>query len=141
MKQTKIFDKANRLQKAGGLIIREINGAKEVLLISSDSVSWSFPKGHLEEGESLRECALRECKEETGFDLRIERELPSLEYLNPKTGDNIIVHFYQMSILSGGLQKESKDVYFKWCPILKLADIFDYPSLTHYASNLIKEIL
>ncbi|MDD3481131.1 MAG: NUDIX hydrolase [Patescibacteria group bacterium] len=141
MKHTKVFNNDNKLQKAGGLITREANGVKVVLLISSDSISWSFPKGHLEEGESLWDCALRECKEETGLDLRIEKELPPLEYQNSKTSDNIIVHLYQMSILGGELQKESEDVHFMWCPISKIANIFDYPSLTQYASKVIKEFL
>ena len=32
---------------------------------------WSLPGGHLEEGESLEECAAREAKEETSLDVRI----------------------------------------------------------------------
>jgi 8-oxo-dGTP pyrophosphatase MutT (NUDIX family) len=31
--------------------------------------SYDLPKGHLEEGETYIETAVRECKEETGFDL------------------------------------------------------------------------
>lgn len=31
--------------------------------------SWCFPGGHLEYGESWKECAIREIKEETGIDI------------------------------------------------------------------------
>lgn len=31
---------------------------------------WGFPKGLLEAGENLLDCAIREVKEETGFDLK-----------------------------------------------------------------------
>ena len=32
--------------------------------------SWSFPGGHLEYGESVLECAVRECREELGVELK-----------------------------------------------------------------------
>jgi 8-oxo-dGTP pyrophosphatase MutT (NUDIX family) len=34
---------------------------------------WTLPKGKLLPGESLREVALREVKEETGFDVELKR--------------------------------------------------------------------
>ena len=33
---------------------------------------WSFPKGHIEENESTIDAAIREFKEETGFDCRLD---------------------------------------------------------------------
>lgn len=37
----------------------------------SDSGYWSIPGGRQEPGESVRECAIREAKEETGYDVEI----------------------------------------------------------------------
>jgi ADP-ribose pyrophosphatase YjhB (NUDIX family) len=34
---------------------------------------WSFPKGHMKDGEMAQECALRELKEETGLTLESYR--------------------------------------------------------------------
>lgn len=31
--------------------------------------TWTFPKGHVDEGESLKDAAIRECYEETDFDI------------------------------------------------------------------------
>jgi len=42
----------------------------EVKNLKGDVV-WTFPKGHLEKGESSRQAALREVKEETGWDCRV----------------------------------------------------------------------
>ena len=36
---------------------------------------WNIPAGHLDEGESLEEAAVREVKEETGFDVEISHAL------------------------------------------------------------------
>ncbi len=53
-----------------GIII--IKGEK-VLLLKRKNVhgagSWSTPGGHLESGESLEKCAIREVKEETGVSI------------------------------------------------------------------------
>jgi 8-oxo-dGTP pyrophosphatase MutT (NUDIX family) len=38
------------------------------LLIQHSAGHWEFPKGHIEEGESWRQTAIRELREETGID-------------------------------------------------------------------------
>jgi 8-oxo-dGTP pyrophosphatase MutT (NUDIX family) len=50
--------------KAGGGIV--VNEQNEVLLIYRRG-KWDLPKGKLDDGETIEECALREVKEETGL--------------------------------------------------------------------------
>jgi len=62
---------ATQIRAAGGLLIRsgtETEGT-EVLLIFRNSV-WDLPKGKLEDGESVPECALREVSEEIGLQVQ-----------------------------------------------------------------------
>ncbi|WP_211881874.1 NUDIX hydrolase [Pseudarthrobacter albicanus] len=60
-------------------------GALEVLLIHRPGHGdWSIPKGKAEPGESGRECAAREVREETGFECRLGAELPSIRYEDSK---------------------------------------------------------
>lgn len=56
------------LEKSCGIILYTIMNHKRyyVLIQSKDKVA-GFPKGHIEPGESEKECALRECKEETSI--------------------------------------------------------------------------
>ncbi len=58
---------------AGALIFRKKDQASEFLLIFSNrNKEWGFPKGHIDAGETEKEAALREIKEETGLsDLRL----------------------------------------------------------------------
>jgi 8-oxo-dGTP pyrophosphatase MutT (NUDIX family) len=48
---------------AGGLVL---NDKKELLMIFRRG-KWDLPKGKLDDGESIEDCALREVKEETGL--------------------------------------------------------------------------
>ncbi|MFH1664546.1 MAG: NUDIX hydrolase [Candidatus Omnitrophota bacterium] len=51
---------------AGGVVIKKEKGQPRVLLIMDSYGCWTWPKGHLEEGETPEETALREVAEETG---------------------------------------------------------------------------
>jgi hypothetical protein len=51
--------------KAGVLLHNVDNG--KILLIESNSNLWGPPKGTLENGESIEDCAMREVREETGI--------------------------------------------------------------------------
>ena len=62
---------------AGGIIL---NPEGRVVVVSQRGVSWSLPKGHIEEGEDPLAAALREIYEETGLrSLELVRKLGSYE--------------------------------------------------------------
>lgn len=58
----------DREVSAGGIVFRRGADGFRFLLINDIYHNWGFPKGHLEEGESPAEAALRETGEETGLD-------------------------------------------------------------------------
>jgi len=58
----------DREVSAGGIVFRrQEDGVIRYLLIKDSYGNWGFPKGHLEEGESPADAALRETAEETGL--------------------------------------------------------------------------
>lgn len=58
---------------AGGVVYRFKDATPELLLVSSryDKSIWVLPKGHIEEGESSDETAVREVFEEAGVRARV----------------------------------------------------------------------
>lgn len=54
---------------SGGMVFRRNKKTNqvEILLIQDAKNRWTIPKGHIEEGESARETAEREIREETGL--------------------------------------------------------------------------
>lgn len=61
---------------------------------------WNLPSGRADMGESLEQTAIRETKEETGFDIRIIEELLTLH----PAADRPVLHSYRAEIVSGELQ-------------------------------------
>lgn len=60
---------------AGGVVVR---GDGKLILVEQHGNSWSFPKGGVEDGETLEEGARREIREETGIEaLALVAELGS----------------------------------------------------------------
>ena len=61
--------RADSKEISGGVVVfREgSDGRRYLLLRHANGGHWSFPKGHLEKGESARDAAVRELTEETGL--------------------------------------------------------------------------
>lgn len=59
-------------KSCGAIIFYKTKQNTKILLIKNNSGRyWSFPKGHIEDGENEQETAIREIKEETGLDVTI----------------------------------------------------------------------
>ncbi len=70
---------------AGGLVYRRRAGECEVVLAGrkhaqTGELVWTIPKGHLEPGESSEDAAVREVREETGIEARVEERLGDVTY-------------------------------------------------------------
>ncbi len=87
----------NRHEAAGGVVVKAEKGQVKVLLIKDKYGHWTWPKGHVEQGEKVEETALREVTEETGLkDIRIVEKLGRQEYGFTRDGEEIFktVHIF-----------------------------------------------
>ncbi|MBI2095134.1 MAG: NUDIX domain-containing protein [Candidatus Omnitrophica bacterium] len=60
---------------------------------------WEFPGGKKDPGETFEECVVREIKEETGIDVRVEKKFMELKKTYPERV--IWLNFYLCAHLGG----------------------------------------
>ena len=59
-------------KSCGAIVIHKRGSRCKILLVRNhNGRNYSFPKGHVEQGETEQQTAIREVKEETGLDIRI----------------------------------------------------------------------
>lgn len=80
--------KAVREYTAGGMVYRRTSVDQiDILMIQDRLGRWTIPKGHVEEGESLEQTAIREIGEETGLTkLGIRDKLDKIHFFYRKEG-------------------------------------------------------
>ncbi|MBR3486365.1 MAG: NUDIX domain-containing protein [Clostridia bacterium] len=65
-------DRIRYERSCGAVVYRMDEGEIKYLLVRSKNGLWGFPKGHMEQGETEHETALREILEETSLNVTIE---------------------------------------------------------------------
>ncbi len=127
------MEKGKEVVAAGGIVVRQGNEGVEVLLIQKKgSSAWTLPKGHLEEGEKLEDCAVREILEETGLKVRLKGKAGQISYSYRRDGFLLCetVHYFVAEPLSSGepfpdLQEVEQAV---WCPFDEANQKLTYPN-------------
>jgi ADP-ribose pyrophosphatase YjhB (NUDIX family) len=121
---------------AGGLVV-DTTGKLGLLIGRRDQkdatgkkILWSLPKGHIEEGETPEQAALREVAEETGIQSEIAKSLGVIDFWFMAGGKRIhkTVHHYLFRE-SGGLlaAQESEVDEVAWFPLGEIIDRLAYP--------------
>jgi len=138
---------------AGGLVIDGLDGPHEhqvaALIGRVDRrgrMLWSLPKGHIEQGETAEQTAIREVAEETGIQGTVLAALGSIDYWFVTDGRRVhkTVHHYLMSFTGGVLSDEDLEVTeVAWVPLRELASRLAYADerrLAEVAGELIRTL-
>ena len=103
-----IFHKALEEKSCGAVIWRGTLGDRQYLLARHNGGHWSFPKGHVEAGETEEETARREIREETGLEAELDATFRQVVTYYPKAGTIKDVVFF-LARPTGGIQHAQEE--------------------------------
>jgi len=94
---------------SGGLVWRPASDGRELIVIyRRRRKDWTLPKGKVHPGESWLQCAVREVREETGYDVEVESHAGWVCY---DTGEiTKVVRFWNMRALGESHFVSSEEV-------------------------------
>ena len=97
---------------------------------------WAFPGGHLEKGESIYDCAIREVKEETGLDVADLEFCGIVHWVNREDDGRYMCFMYKTTDFNGNLIAETDEGEQFWMDVDKLLSApKDKFSSLHYAPS------
>lgn len=94
----------------GAVVYRKKENKVEFLIEYMTLGHISIPKGHIEEGETEKECALREIKEETNLDVELDMNFSHTISYSPKEGVYKYVTFYLAKATSENIISQLEEV-------------------------------
>jgi tRNA nucleotidyltransferase (CCA-adding enzyme) len=142
----------NIKEKSCGVIVvlRKDNNEDKFLIIQQASGHWGFPKGHIEEGETSIETAMRELVEETGITEIEFAKLPRITdfYIvnkGDKKYDKTVEYFVAFATDDKVTIQEKEIQNYKWATCKEALEIFIYKETKQvldtaqkYLDNMIK---
>ena len=112
------------------------NNNNEILMVQEAKEEikglYNIPAGKLDPSESILEGAIRETKEETGYDVKLDSVL-CIQYLENKS---ILKIIFNATIISGNIKFDKNEIMdIKWIPIEEL-EVMTKNELRSYDSNI-----
>lgn len=98
------MNSVRRIDVASVLILDEER--KRVLMVQNEEL-WSLPGGKREDAETLRQAAIRETKEETGYDIEVEGVVRVSERMSTK---HVVFFTFRGRIVGGGMATEDPEI-------------------------------
>lgn len=127
---------------AGGVVGR--NG--KVLLVEVENLKgeivWTFPKGHLEKGETWLAAGLREVEEETGWKCRSLGLLSNVTYFFRRKEKLVFkrVRWFRMEPVRKTGQPDAKEILrTRWVEAKKAVELLTYPGDRRLLARYLKK--
>ena len=127
------------MEKSCGTITIKDN---KVLMVLQQLGHMSFPKGHVEEGETEEETAIRETYEETGIKVKIVENSPRYTMSYPhNNGIKEVVFFLAKVVDDNNMQAQESEIKeVIWQDIDKVRESLTYDNSKVMWDNVLKDL-
>jgi 8-oxo-dGTP diphosphatase len=126
MKSSKIDKPQAVIRAAGALLWQYRDSDLQLALVHRERYDdWTLPKGKLKKSETWQQAALREVKEETGYDARVLDFAGALAY--EAKGKPKVVRYWHMLAQGEPEEPDSEVDTVLWLPIDKAIERLHYP--------------
>jgi mutator protein MutT len=124
------------IAQAGGVVFKEDQPFPRVLLVRAkrNPDAWIFPKGHIETGETPREAALRETREEAGVDGLVVDHLERMEFESPR--GLVEVEYYLLAWTADVPSSEQRER--RWCTVGEAVDLLTFDGAKDLLSKALR---
>jgi len=116
-------------EKSCGALVYRGHGESVQLLMLKHRLGghWSFPKGHVEDGETETQTALREVREETGLNINLLEGFREKVSYSPRPGiSKDVVYFLGFAEDSRTTPQEEEISEIRWVSIARLGSYLTY---------------
>jgi 8-oxo-dGTP pyrophosphatase MutT (NUDIX family) len=115
-------------KSCGALVCRCAAGSVKILILRHKlGGHWSFPKGHVEPGETERQTARREVLEETGLDVNLLDNFRELVSYSPKPGvSKDVVYFLGKTDREDTVMQPEEVSELRWVDIAEAHEYLTY---------------
>lgn len=126
-------------EKSCGCII--LNDKNEILLVLHNAGHWGLPKGHVEEGETEVQTAIREVKEETNIDVEVNTNYRYRVVYSPKEDVEKEVILFIAKNINNDYNPQIEEVQdIKWLDIDNAIETITYDNSKELLKKVKKDL-